>query len=707
MVNEERSSDLVDPLQNYSVLSLFPQTFGDSTHASNPNDPNDVEYLHSVLRTMALRSPQKLLDQAKTIVDSSGEDKNEFVAAKGKENPRGCRPGLGLGRKRARFSLKPNSSQPDVSLEEPSLNIDQLQDPEEFFLAYEKFENAKKELQRQRGGVLMELNQNNPSTIARRRRPGILGRSATYKHRYPLALSNNDETFVSSQETFEQDIHSPSTYSFQKEATDPNVASQESELAGSIAKTETKVNKLLDELLSVNYEDLEGDGALTLLQERLQIKPIDLDKLCLPDLHDIRRNDFKDFGGNLPKPRNSLSDIHNKLKGMSSKTPVKHRQEAESSAHPLASPTPPKSPFASISILRKRILQSNPSHDPFSAFDIDLSPARNSSAAERIDKYSDLVDTGKELGFSGKLKSLILDENETRVANTGSCEVPREDSARRFNNSMTNNLSSLDVGTDVHLSGSVDLRDNVGDSNMDEIVMDDSSSRPEMEPKGSHEVLTEDSARRFNKSVTDNLSSLSVGTDVHLSGSHIDLRDNVGDSNMDDIVMDDTSSRPETEPKDHSSPTTTEHHAEDGPSKTLDSGSEEQHIERIEEPSRIILNEQSKEKTPPHHVLNKQSKVSRRPRKEHKRKELSRRQSLAGAGMFWESGVRRSTRIKTRPLEYWKGERFLYGRIHQSLATVIGLKYISPAKGDGKAAIKVKSYVSDEHKELVELAALH
>jgi len=36
------------------------------------------------------------------------------------------------------------------------------------------------------------------------------------------------------------------------------------------------------------------------------------------------------------------------------------------------------------------------------------------------------------------------------------------------------------------------------------------------------------------------------------------------------------------------------------------------------------------------------------------------------SGTSWETGVRRSTRIRSRPLEYWKGERFLYGRIHGS-----------------------------------------
>jgi hypothetical protein len=35
--------------------------------------------------------------------------------------------------------------------------------------------DAKRELQKQTGGVPMDLNQHNPSTTARQRRPGILG----------------------------------------------------------------------------------------------------------------------------------------------------------------------------------------------------------------------------------------------------------------------------------------------------------------------------------------------------------------------------------------------------------------------------------------------------------------------------------------------------------------------------------------------------
>jgi hypothetical protein len=41
------------------------------------------------------------------------------------------------------------------------------------------------------------------------------------------------------------------------------------------------------------------------------------------------------------------------------------------------------------------------------------------------------------------------------------------------------------------------------------------------------------------------------------------------------------------------------------------------------------------------------------------------------------------------------------------LPTVIGMKYASPGKGEGKASLKVKSFVSEEHKVLVDLVSLH
>ncbi|PNY11450.1 centromere protein c [Trifolium pratense] len=101
---------------------------------------------------------------------------------------------------------------------------------------------------------------------------------------------------------------------------------------------------------------------------------------------------------------------------------------------------------------------------------------------------------------------------------------------------------------------------------------------------------------------------------------------------------------------------------------------------------------------------NRQKRVKSCAQKEPNGKRLRQRKSLADAGTSWESGVRRSTRFRTKPLEYWKGERMVYGRVHESLSTVIGVKRMSPGT-DGKPKMKTKSFVSDEYKELFEIAS--
>jgi len=80
-------------------------------------------------------------------------------------------------------------------------------------------------------------------------------------------------------------------------------------------------------------------------------------------------------------------------------------------------------------------------------------------------------------------------------------------------------------------------------------------------------------------------------------------------------------------------------------------------------------------------------------------KQSNQRKSLGDAGLAWQSGVRRSTRIRSRPLEHWLGERFIYGRIHDTMVTVIGIKAYSPDQ-NGKKTLKVKSFVP-EHSDLV------
>lgn len=53
--------------------------------------------------------------------------------------------------------------------------------------------------------------------------------------------------------------------------------------------------------------------------------------------------------------------------------------------------------------------------------------------------------------------------------------------------------------------------------------------------------------------------------------------------------------------------------------------------------------------------------------------------ALADAGMVEDAGgVRRSSRARIRPLEYWRNEHKRYGREFKSLPTVLGIETRTP-----------------------------
>ncbi|TYH48679.1 hypothetical protein ES332_D10G083700v1 [Gossypium tomentosum] len=697
-----------DPLEAYSGLSLFPRTFASFPNPPPPYDPHDLQHLHHFLKSMPLQCPDKLMEQAKAIVDNSSELLNLDMSgsdAEVLENPRERRPAL--GRKRPRFSLKPNSSLPTVTLE-PSIDIDKFNDPEEFFVAFEKAENAKREIEKQTGGVLMDLDQNIQSMAARPRRPGILRRSVKYKHRY--------STPISPVESFEEEIPSPVCNS-QPEKSDQNVELQE-ELS------ENKVNELLDHLLT---STCDGDEAISLLQEQLQIKPIDLEKICLPDLQDIRRIDLKASRENLAKPRNSRSDIENLLKGISKRTP---KRKAESSVHLLASPTPPRSPLASISLLKKQKLQSDVLSDPFSADDVRRSPVRNASGTESNNRESVQVDTEKELSVSHNNDRRTPQQQPKSSAHHLASPTPPRDPLASIS-LLHKQMMLSDPESEPFSTDSIDQPPKRNASPIESLNKQSSQVRKK-EHNNSHllrsplleanqtatanassELDGRDFAGLFDKFVNDNARRFDSGINVVSSGSQANLENN-------------SLRRPEVASDSHTiKPNEFGGRVEDIPPEAVVSTQTQVYVEGLTIDNSGAIQKESDESSPAidedrsmdgslkaaesgeqlHE--NMKGKIKRQPCNKHKGKKHSRRQSLAGSGTTFDpEGRRRSTRIRSRPLEFWKGERFLYGRVHSSLATVIGIKYESPEKGDGgNPTLKVKSFVSDEYKELIELAA--
>ncbi|XP_011072288.1 uncharacterized protein LOC105157576 isoform X2 [Sesamum indicum] len=612
MASEASLSDSVDPLRGISGPLLFPRTIRPSVDVPVPVDPKDLDSIHNFMKSLELRSPEKLMNEAKRIVDGGAEFLESKLgsfaenvgitdanAAKGKDRPQERRPGLRLDRKRATFSLRTSVSQPSVSLE-PTLNIDQLHDPDEFFDAYERMENAKKEIQKQLGGSIDNVNLYEPSNTARRRRPGILGKSYNYKHRYSSEPSEND-MLMASQKAVDQDIPSAPEDELQEKLVhpDPNPDADlaEVEPAVSTKKTDNEVSDILEELLSCNNEDLEGDGALNILQEKLKIKPLDLGNLYITEIPDDGRTSISTVTASLQKPCRSSLVIDSVLKNLTMKSPV------ADPVKPVSSPTPPRSPFASLSLLQKRILQPNPLRDPFSPTHVDLSACQNAFPGPSKDKLLDQVDVPKILGMSNQLESCIeVDNAEPTVSNTDA-----------------------------------------------EKVMEDADSLPEQFAYENAGVQSSNADSRTHEESGNNIEE-TMNNDANGSKP----------SELEDEARDDTSSRRPNDPEQQP----------------------EVHQAKLPRGKRVA--------------------GEKRIRKAHPM-----RKSLAESGTSFEAGVRRSKRIKSRPLEYWKGERFLYGRVDNSLK-LIGVKYLSPGKDTDN--LKVKPYIasqSSEYQELLELAARH
>ncbi|XP_073141735.1 centromere protein C isoform X2 [Henckelia pumila] len=706
-------SDFIDPLSELNGPLIFPRAIRASVGDLVPIDCGDLDSINVFMKSRGLRSPEKLIIEAKKIVDSRTAilDSNlasfaknvsvsDAVSKKGKEMPRERRQGLGLARKRAPFSLRTSLSQP-VSMK-PPLNFDKLEDPDEFFDAYERHEKAKKEIQKQLGCSMDNVNEFKPSMTARVRRQGILGKSYNYRHRYPSVSFEND-ILMPSQEVVEQHMPSEPRDEPAEKLINPdsnlNIDSEEIKSVASMRKKEIEMNSLLDDLLSCDREDLDGDGALNLLHERLKIKPLDLENLSIPELHDFRRTNKFPVNESGQNPHKTSFIIDNVLRNINGKQSIDHEPTTTDLGNPVASPTPPRSPFASVSFLKK-ILESNPLRDAYSPLNVDLSARETAHPVESICMLDDQVnlmivsrtsneleshvgveftepidsdvDPRKEVGCSDNLPHQFIDENSSmqrEKAGSGPIEVPEDNNieetvdVEQLNDTQSNPFVLEDEGTNASAR-----RHNFDIEQQPKVIhlarqtkflrkkreADDEFIRKELRKDAESGTPLETNVRRKKRI---KVRPLEYGK---------------GEKNVSGHLNDDQSNLSVCEDK--------ATHAQFNAEEQL-----EVH------------------KTKP--LKQKRETGDERLRKLHPR-----RKSLAESGTSFENGVRRSKRIKMRPLEYWKGERFLYGRVNESIK-LIGVKYISPGKS--VANLKVKQLILSQSPEyedlqdLLEFAARH
>ncbi|KAL0865129.1 hypothetical protein Bca101_044247 [Brassica carinata] len=660
-------------------------------------------------------------EQAKAILDDensevlASEDTNGGVTVNPIPNKqRERRPAY--ERKRGHFTFKPTIS--ESPQKEPTFDPSKYPKPEEYFAAYESFLIAQREWQKQTGTFVKVTHQYQPPCL--RRRPELPGRKrGTYKHTYTDSFlidlkASEKKNHIPFEQSLEENAaaHVKTVEQSLEENTAAHVKTADREVDDSTAATDKNLENILTELLAYSPEELEGDAAVKLLQERLNIKPNYKEMVSFPEIPefpDVRRMDFKATARNPSKPRTALSNIQNLLKGINSDASRKKSQ-----ASPSFSPEDQFSFPDRLNLL--------PGDQQPGEVDIakDLNASLGSSVANDTDEVipnaSPTVHVASEFNSSVQ-KSSCEGGSDTLSGVHRSNSSPDRNADNCVDDSITDiNPSTLKVNVDVQ------TKENEGDVLMDESEANRNTGRRENDVDFSEKTkqldnLAEDApgedARMDHFTVEDesipyqqeqyNTMDGSFEHEEHIQGQHEEENDNTDTTcgvQVEDVQQEAHNSSPKQTNK------RSKRGSCDGKMKKR---SKTVHGESEKDKQTKTLSRESGAKKQTKGKENERKEKTQKKTVTRESKMFSRRKSLAVYGTNWETGVRRSTRIKSRPLEYWRGERFLYGRVHESLATVIGIKYESPGnKGKGETrALKVKSFVSDDYRELVESTALH
>ncbi|GJX05139.1 centromere protein C/Mif2/cnp3 [Tanacetum coccineum] len=697
----------------------------------------------------ALQNADKYKEEARLVKDGV----TELLNTKENVNPQEKRPAL--ARKRAKFSMKPNASDSSTILE-PTLQMDQLRDPDEFFAAYERLENAKKEIRRQRGEDPNEAKVS--TTTVRQRHPELPRRKTSYKHHVYSSQPESDTSFA--QETLQEDIGSQPTFYSQQESVIAG-ESQEEEVAvlrNSLPETEDRVDELFNHLMSTcNNDNLDDKGRLSYLEEFLNAKPPEITELNLPDFHSIPKVNFVSPVKTLPN-QSRLSDTRLSLDNSRGKTPAIQIQLSDNRFSPLGSPTPPRrisKTHSGQSTHTRKYKESSVGLGSLVDNEVTETAINDVIHAASAEDSGNLSEQCHNLEEKEKDGIIGVDYAANAINENGGIQG----NAEEVKDVSEKAVPSTSPEADVEISAIEDLNTHCFQSvqTEDNIIEDLNESRPAQNTDIVSEQQNEEQPKKpANKRKTTKRApkvdvrktrqSLAAQTDADIiedldesrpaqnldvvseqpneeqpktsvnkrkktiRAPKVDLRKTrqILAAQTDATVIEDpdesiTAQIPDIVPRDYGLELTRQILAAQTDATVI-----EDPDESITAQIPDIVPEQQNEEQPKT-SLNRRKTTTRASKADASKADLKkRRQSLAGAGTSWTGGVRKSNRIKRRPLEYWKGERLLYGRVHNSLPTIIGVKYISPAKENGKPeCFKVESFVSDKYKDLVELASLH
>ncbi|KAJ1284332.1 hypothetical protein BS78_03G196000 [Paspalum vaginatum] len=709
--------DAVDPLCAISSPTrLLPRTLGPAPARSPTASPPKAR--EALLEAIArpLKGSEELVNQARMVLKEHRDIQMLYhddgpkagPNANGKKEQQGRRPGP--DRKRGRFTLKENASKPVPIVDRSKLA--KTSDPLEYFTTLDRIEEAEKEVKRLNGEVPDENTLNFEPVHEPRRRPDLPGRKSirTFKliedddAQYPIEVPAPQTGTMAESQLPQDGTHAV------MDKNEQSIPSRSGEHA---------ISDISDSLA----EKDNGDDLTYLLTS-------------LKNLEESEEEDFFRKALGIQEIRKEKVSLRNSIPGrrsLRSNTVPKSPTKVRTPERPL-----PQNCQDRISELEKQLFPGDTVNDKCTDLveddEYEGSPDIVMGDVLMADEIFTASEVDRETPNMGvKATENVLDpesnaperagDRQSGISPLGLCrdtEVAMEKFACSGNNISTEALVAPSVrDTEVAMEKFACSGNNISTEEHDvpinypTIAMSNNETEVpshNLESSSTEVLVTTpgrnmapDGTDRTSDAVEDNIQHLEV---VEGDGDLQDKSSNPLEMPLEDIAPVDQSQmhdvnitkkqlaaqkrkRKQQSKRGQKAADESSHPLEAAQGDFDSDNQPHTHDVNIEQHTAVVSN-----------ALSPNKAKGQKGAKRNKTKNLNRRKSLADAGLAWQSGVRRSTRIRSRPLEHWLGERFLYGRIHDTMATVIGIKAYSPGQ-DGKKTLKVKSFVAEQYSDIV------
>ncbi|CAL4948711.1 unnamed protein product [Urochloa decumbens] len=724
-----------------SPEQLLPRTLGPAAAAGPPSKACEGLF-EAISRALPVKGSKELVEQARTVLKGHGDiqmlyhDDGVKAAppAKGKKDQQGGRPGL--ERKRARFTQKAPERKAVPAVDRS--NVLKIKDPNEYFKKLDDLDEAEKEIRRLNGEVVDEIAMNFDPVVEPKRRSTLPGRKSVRAFKLIDDADTQDPVEIPVSQTgtgsqFSQDAVPNSV----AEKNEQSIPSRSSQCATSDVseKEDSLPDKDGDKLIYIlkSFEGMDESKEEDFLRETIGIDKIEENFRLRNSIHGdrsrrsntcIQKKSMRVHPPESPAPKIcqiQVSELEKRLfPGVASNDACADLLEDDESE---GSPDIVMGEQSLVHDLSDVLM----TDETFTASEVDKeTPNLGVKAADHaIDPEPVMPDRADERQVGGSpLDLYTASEYDRETPNLGEHVLDPEPSMPDPANERQAEGTPLGLSSDAEVAKEK-VACSKSNISMEFALQED--NEPIDHPIGMSNNETEVSSHHLEGSSAEALVRIPVRNVV---SDDIDRAPHAAEDNVqhlevveEDSAVQDNSSHPSEIPLEDIDPSNQANmHGGNNKKKqqATQKGKKKQQSKRsqkvADEPNHPVeisqANFDSENQSLMDENIEQQRVVTstalspnkaKGPKEEQRRKrtkQLNQRKSIGDAGLAWQSGVRRSTRIRSRPLEHWLGERFVYGRIHDTMATVIGIKAYSPGQ-DGKRTLKVKSFVPEQYSDLV------